>query len=390
MKTCLYFTYDGLLDPLGQSQILPYILNLNNKGYKFIIISYEKYSKNEKIFISLSKKLRENGIQWKPLRFRKWKFHFFVRIILGIFFTKLITFRNKINLVHLRGGFSGLIYFFSFSRINYLYDLRAFWGQWADGGRTKYGSLIYKLLIKLEKNLIKKASGIIVLDKSGEIYIRKNFDLKVPLFIIPTSTNIKKYEIQNRFSKDKLKFVYLGGGKYPPYRIKDAVLFIKYLIEKNINCEIDFINKNDREIINNIALENNLPKKNYSIFSIDHEKIFKVLPKYDIGLIFLDLGEWIRMSSPTKIGEYLASGLIVIGNKGIAVLDRLANESNCVEIIEIKPNINFYDESKIRNLCRKVKNPSLRNHARELAEKYYSLEKANKNYESIYKLLLNH
>ena len=41
MKTCLYITYDGLLDPLGQSQILPYIKNLNNKGYEFIIISYE-------------------------------------------------------------------------------------------------------------------------------------------------------------------------------------------------------------------------------------------------------------------------------------------------------------------------------------------------------------
>ena len=379
MKTCLYFTYDGLLDPLGQSQILPYIYNLNSKGYKFIIISYEKYSKNEKNFKSLYKKLRKNGIQWKPLRFRKWKLHFFVRIILGILFTKIIIFKNKINLVHLRGGLSGLIYFFSFSKINYLYDLRAFWGQWADGGRTKYGSLIYKLLIKLEKNLIKKASGIIVLDKSGENYIRKNFDIKVPLITIPTSTNIKKYKIKDRFSRDKLKFVYLGGGKHPPYRIKDAVLFIKNLLGKNIDCEIDFINKNDRDIIKKIALENNLPKANYSIFSINnHKGIFKVLPKYDVGLIFLDLGKWISMSSPTKIGEYLASGLIVIGNKGIEVLDRLANESNCVEIIEINPNINFYDESKIRKLCRKMKDPSLRSNARQLAEKYYSLEKAKK------------
>ena len=42
MKKCLYVTYDGLLDPLGQSQILPYIENLSENGYKLFVMSYEK------------------------------------------------------------------------------------------------------------------------------------------------------------------------------------------------------------------------------------------------------------------------------------------------------------------------------------------------------------
>ena len=42
------------------------------------------------------------------------------------------------------------------------------------------------------------------------------------------------------------------------------------------------------------------------------------------------------MSCPTKIGEYLAAGLGIIGNKGVAVLDRLSKESNCVETIDIE------------------------------------------------------
>ena len=36
----LYLTYDGLSDPLGQSQILPYIFKLN-KEHDFDIISFE-------------------------------------------------------------------------------------------------------------------------------------------------------------------------------------------------------------------------------------------------------------------------------------------------------------------------------------------------------------
>ena len=55
MKYCLYISYDGLLDPLGQSQIIPYLRNLNKKGYRFIVFSYEKVEKN-KVQISLLKK----------------------------------------------------------------------------------------------------------------------------------------------------------------------------------------------------------------------------------------------------------------------------------------------------------------------------------------------
>ena len=41
MQKILYITYDGLLDPLGSSQILPYIYNiaLNKNLY---ILSFEK------------------------------------------------------------------------------------------------------------------------------------------------------------------------------------------------------------------------------------------------------------------------------------------------------------------------------------------------------------
>jgi hypothetical protein len=38
----LYLTYDGLTDPLGQSQVLPYIVGLSKKDIDFTVISFEK------------------------------------------------------------------------------------------------------------------------------------------------------------------------------------------------------------------------------------------------------------------------------------------------------------------------------------------------------------
>jgi len=39
----LYLTYDGLTDPLGQAQILPYLLGLETQGMGFVIISFETH-----------------------------------------------------------------------------------------------------------------------------------------------------------------------------------------------------------------------------------------------------------------------------------------------------------------------------------------------------------
>ena len=42
LKSILYITYDGLLDPLGESQIIPYIKGINNDKNKIYILSFEK------------------------------------------------------------------------------------------------------------------------------------------------------------------------------------------------------------------------------------------------------------------------------------------------------------------------------------------------------------
>ena len=42
MKRALYITYDGLLDPLGQSQVQPYLCWLGQAGVRIWVLSFEK------------------------------------------------------------------------------------------------------------------------------------------------------------------------------------------------------------------------------------------------------------------------------------------------------------------------------------------------------------
>jgi len=42
-KACvLYISYDGMTDPLGQSQVISYLAGLSRKGYRIHLLSSEK------------------------------------------------------------------------------------------------------------------------------------------------------------------------------------------------------------------------------------------------------------------------------------------------------------------------------------------------------------
>ena len=70
-KHIVYCSYDGLLDSLGKSQILPYLEGLNTThNYKFTVISFEKiHDQNE--FKGLKDHLSSKNIDWIPLVYTK-------------------------------------------------------------------------------------------------------------------------------------------------------------------------------------------------------------------------------------------------------------------------------------------------------------------------------
>ena len=41
-KHILFVSYDGMTDPLGQSQVLPYIREITKSNYEYTLISFEK------------------------------------------------------------------------------------------------------------------------------------------------------------------------------------------------------------------------------------------------------------------------------------------------------------------------------------------------------------
>src|SRR5690606_40314730 len=67
----LYLSYDGLTDPLGQSQIIPYLEGLSKKGHKIHVVSFEKPHAFHHLNQVVNEKLIKANIQWHPQIYHK-------------------------------------------------------------------------------------------------------------------------------------------------------------------------------------------------------------------------------------------------------------------------------------------------------------------------------
>ncbi len=167
MKEILYISRNGLTEPLGRSQILPYILELS-KNYSFTIISKEKESdlKNTSNLTKIEINLKRKEIIWNYSIFKYGKksvpFALFKDLIISI----SICLKHNVKIVHCRGYLTNIIGLIIKILLHkkLVFDMRALWPEEIALG-LKYGrrNIIYKSLKVLEKICIHGSDEIISL-----------------------------------------------------------------------------------------------------------------------------------------------------------------------------------------------------------------------------------
>jgi hypothetical protein len=70
-KKILFISYDGMTDPLGQSQVIPYLQGLSKAGYQIFLLSCEKKQVYEQNKAAIQQLLDESKIKWIPLNYTK-------------------------------------------------------------------------------------------------------------------------------------------------------------------------------------------------------------------------------------------------------------------------------------------------------------------------------
>lgn len=344
----LYITYDGLTDPLGQSQIIPYLKGLADKGAEITVLSCEKplaYSRKKE---NIELILKSGNISWKPVIYTKkpavistlwdlWKLRS----------TAVDLHKQKhFQIVHCRSYIAALIgaHLKSRFKIQFLFDMRGFWPEErVEGGLWNLKSpvylSVYNFFKRKEKQLINEAEGIVVLSEAArqEIAVKYGENLKTKITTIPCCVDTTLFDRErltgeglestrrkiNLTHKD-LVIGYLGSiGTW--YMLEEMLDFFARLVHKAPEAKLLFITEENKENILRTAHKKGIDTGSIRITAAERPQIPYYISLCDAGLFFIRPSYSKMASSPTKLGEFLSMNVPVISNKGIGDLDTLIN-----------------------------------------------------------------
>jgi glycosyltransferase involved in cell wall biosynthesis len=407
LKKVLYLSYDGLTDPLGQSQILPYITGLSKEGYSFAIISFEKKDRFQKQKEQISKICRENGIQWLPLNYTK------KPPVLSTLKDirqlrkqayKLVK-ENKIDIVHCRSYITALVGLWLKKKwgVKMVFDMRGFWAdERIDGGiwslSNPFYRIIYRFFKKKELQFFKEADHTISLTYDAKKEIESWPALKdshAPIEVIPCCVDLqlfdpskteqkKKEEIKNALGiLPGQKIVGYIGSIGTWYMLNEMLDFIKIYLQRNPSAIFLLVTKDEKEPILNAAATKGI-STSIKIVEGNREEVPAYIACSDFSLFFIKPAYSKRASSPTKQGEIMAMGIPLICN------DKVGDSSEVVRKYESGFVVNGFSESFYNETIERLEvarfDPVK---IRQGAEDFYSLETGVQRYVNVYKRLFS-
>ena len=385
-----YVSYDGLEDPLGRSQVLPYVEGLARMGHHFELLTFEK----PPVPLRLREPIAQN-VHWTALRYHKTPTVPATAFDMtqGALFSAVMGIIRKTQLLHARSYVSAIMAlpWAKSTKTPLLFDMRGLWPDEKVDAKTwsKTGKL-YARAKDAERLLLRNAHAITVLTHSMQNFLRDEYphanEIHAPIRVIPTCTDLDHFsltaapdqEVAN-LTQGKVVLVYVGslGGWY-----MDKELAQFYLAWRKYAGPSRFlvISRSNADTIASVLKEHGAADE------LIHRPATRAqVPGYircghgAISLVRNSFSK--RGSAPTKIGELLACGLPVASNI-IGDVDRVLENT--------EPGVLVYDESgqsldqAAQRLVERIKSPNISQKARDLAENWFSLEKGLRHYARLY------
>lgn len=333
MASILYLTYDGLTDPLGQSQILPYIHGLNKVGHKFTIISFEKKEQKRNLH-QLKSNLNNQGIKWHPLSYTKSPPVLATLYDLIRMYNSALRLHkiNNFSIVHCRSYPPAIVGLKLRNRrhLKLIFDMRDFWpDERIDGNLWNVQNPVYFLVYKYfkwkELQLWRTADRIITLtEKATNIISKLGIDRR-KMITIPTCVEIEYFSKdsgiafkKNSFNINPDDFVisYLGSlGTW--YRTKELLVLFKKILDRNRLARLMVISKSPKSHILSEIQSLNIPITSVIFASGNRSEIPYLLSFSNWSIFFYKATSAKAGTSPTKLGELVSMRIPVITNTGV-------------------------------------------------------------------------
>jgi glycosyltransferase involved in cell wall biosynthesis len=405
-KHILYISYDGMTDPLGQSQVLPYLVGLSVLGYHFSLVSCEKPDAFQRRKSVIEAICRENNIDWYPLPYTKRPPLISTLLDIRRIRKKCnsILSKKQVDIVHCRSYIPALIglEIKKTQGIPFIFDMRGFWAdEKIDAGAWSITNPIYRWAYRYfkrkEKAFLESADTIITLTEAGkkEILSWKHIQRKsLPITVIPCCADLAFFDYNTipeqrtidlrkklQIPQEALVLGYLGSlGTW--YMLEEMVLFFRALLDVRPDSYFLVVSNDQPGKLAELLQKNKIPAARVVVTQADRETVPLHLSVFDAGLFFIRPTYSKIASSPVKHGEMMGMGIPLICNNGVGDVDDIVNSTQTGVTIALPTP---YSPEFTGNIVEQLK-AIPRATIRDKAFKYYALNSGINKYGEIYKL----
>lgn len=388
----LYLSYDGLLEPLGESQILSYARLLAQKGARYDLVTLEKrelLSDGEKT-LRLENTLAGLGIKWQPLAYNNSKGALsrvgnFFRFFLASFKTAV---NAKVNFIHARSYLpcACAVILKKLLKVKVIFDMRGFWvDERVEAGLWKQNSLIFKAAKRAEKVLLKASDEVISLTRVAAQELNREGFAALPsgrITVIPTCVDLERFfpEAKNAAGPE---FSLVYSGSLSTWAMPLEMLrFFSALKTRLAGARFMVLTREDK-LFKSLLKSENINAAGISVFSSAFEGMRGHLSAADAGIAFYKPGLSRKARCPTKVGEYLACGVPVVINSGIGDTDEIVhNERVGVIVRDFSREEYVRVTEELEELFSDASGLAVR--CRQAAQKYFSLHDGADRYMEVY------
>lgn len=350
----LYICYFGLREPLVQTQVLPYLLEIMKDQVSVSLLTFEPDLKNTWTHEEIEterKKLIEKGIDWHYLPYHKRPSApaTFYDILNGARKIRQLISREKFDILHCRihvpATMAAIARKFSSKKPKILFDIRGFFPEeYTDAGIWPENGWLFRAAKRVEKWLLNEADGFVVLtEKAREILFPEISVRERPVEVIPCCVDLKRFEITDESLREKTRsklgisdrFVIAYVGSFGGWYLSDE-MFDLFAAAREVDPSVYIMILTQRQT--EAAIEKlkarGFAEGDFFVGSVSPEEIPYYLNAADAAISFIKRCYSKQASSPTKNAEYLAAGLPMIVNSGIGDVDSLIKEDRVGVLVE--------------------------------------------------------
>ena len=380
-------SYNGLLDPLGPSQILPYLERLH-PTWPVHVLSFERDGRLARpgALAEMEGRLRRQGMAWTWRRYHKWPSLPATTwdLLQGVRALRRILREEPVGIVHARGYLPAAIALRASRRHPILFDIRGLQAEeYVDGGVWKTGGLKYRLAKRAEREMFARAAGAVVLTRAIAPYAAARFaelGRRPPMEVIPCCVDLHAFDFDPARRDDLRRrlgvapgtalFVYSGslGTWYLP---EEMARFVKAFREATgRTSHLLWLVNNAPEIARQASRQAGLSEAEVTVLGAPADEVPGYLSAADAAVALIRPCFSKRSSSPTKYAEALAVGLPLLISRDVG--DGAAIEERAGALGVEYPLAPAALAEAARGLARLMERP--RAHFRALARELFDID----------------